>query len=302
MTNPTTQTSDLPKQAARPSSFRWGRSLFTLILRLLILGVGSSVAAAVGIAVAQLYPAQVQEPPFVEKLIQSSSSLLDTARQLPKTWNQPKKTESPAVVPSVSPSASAPAFGVASPLSETERQQLQTELTKLQAELQTLTSDSKEPLADRVKELQKRIQAIQEQLSNSTSSASPQTFVAPATSSTDANRLMVTLPSDALFEGTQTTLRPGSDAILNSILTDLQRYPGAAIQVGAHTDNQGAAETDRHRSLEQAKAVQQYLSTKLGAEVHWVTVGYGHNRPLAAADTPENRQRNRRIEIMIDPQ
>lgn len=297
--SPTAQTPELQKKPTRSNSWSWGRSLFTLIFRLLLLGVGGSLAAAVGIAVAQLYPAQTQEPPFVEKLMQSSESLFENLKQLPSTWNQ--KQETP---PDVAPSASAPAPTAAAtaPLSDTERQQLQTELTQLQAELQTLTSSSTEPLANRVQELQKRIQAIQERLSSFTANpTAPTTFVAPATSN-QANRLMVTLPSDALFNPGQTTLRSGTETILNSILTDLKRYPGAAIQVGGHVDQQSAAETDRQRSLEQAKAVQQYLSTKLGDQIHWVTVGYGHSRPLAADDSSTSRQRNRRIEITIDPE
>jgi outer membrane protein OmpA-like peptidoglycan-associated protein len=85
-------------------------------------------------------------------------------------------------------------------------------------------------------------------------------------------------------------------------LIDLQRYPGAAIQVSAHTDRQDTDTNAQHRSLEQAKAVQQYLSTQLDSNVHWVTIGYGHSRPLVASDSLENRQRNRRIEILIKPE
>lgn len=305
MTNPTTPTPALSKPpASQPAAFSWGRAILTLIFRLLLLGVGGSLAAAVGIAVAQLYPAQTQEPPLVEKLLQSSETVLDNVKQIPKTWTgQEKQT----TAPEASPATPAPQPLSTTSLSDNERQQLQTELTQLQAELQTLTSNSSEPLADRVQEIQKRIQAIQEKLSTFSTSptASPaanQTFVAPATSrSANGERLMVTLPSDALFDGEQTTLRPGTEAILNNILTDLQGYPQATIQVGAHTDDQGSPEANRARSLEQAKAVQQYLSTQLGEDIHWVTVGYGHNQPLASDDTPENQQRNRRIEITIDP-
>lgn len=303
--SPTTSTSTVSNPlASQPVSFSWGRAFFTLIFRLLLLGVGGSLAAAVGIAIAQLYPNQSQEIPLVAKLIQSSESVVDGIKQMPQTWNrQPEGPSSPQV--QASPSApTVPPSATVAPISDGERQQLQTELTQLQAELQTLTSQSKEPLADRVQEIQKRIQAIQERLSSFTASANnPKTFVAPATSSTvKGERLMVTLPSDALFGVDQTTLQAETEAILNTILTDLQRYPKAAIQVGAHTDNQGSAETDRSRSLEQAKAVQQYLSTQLDKQVHWVTVGYGHDRPLVPEDSPENRQRNRRIEIVIDPE
>lgn len=304
MTN--TQTPELSNQPDQPkqprskqpktSRFSWGRAFLTLIFRLLLLGVGGSLTAAVGVAIAQLYPAQTQEPPLLEKLIQSGESLLKNIKQLPQTWDGSASNRAP----QTAPAASVPATDT---LPETERQQLQAELTQLQAELQTLTSSSTEPLADRVQQIQKRIQTIQARLSAfTTSSPANPTLITPtaASSTIDGNRLMVTLPSDALFAADQTTLRPQTAAILDSIVTDLQRYPGAAIQVAAHSDSQGGTQTDRQRSLEQAKAVQQYLSTKLD-NVHWVTVGYGHNRPLVPENSPENQQRNRRIEIVIDP-
>ncbi|XPM59003.1 MAG: OmpA family protein [Leptolyngbya sp. IPPAS B-1204] len=300
MTNsPTTQTPEPTKRVApAPVGFSWGRAIFTLVWRLLLLGVGGGLAAAVGIAIAQLYPAQIQEPPLAERLLRSSESFVGNLKELPQTW----RGQSPQPNSEVAPSVPASPLPSVSPMTDAERQQLQAELTQLQAELQTLTSTSSEPLADRVQEIQKRIQAIQERLSSFTTAPTSQTFVAPATSSTvnGEQQLMVTLPSDALFANTETTLGSGTEAILNSILTDLQRYPKAAIQVGAHSDNQGSAEADRQRTLEQAKAVQQYLSTQL-EDYHWVTIGYGHNRPLVPDDSPENRQRNRRIEIVINP-
>lgn len=276
----------------RPTAFGWGQLFLTLTFRLLLLGIGGSLAAVVGVAVAQLYPAQTQEPPSLEKMIWQAESLLKNLGVLPLESHQPHAAPTAEMLTSPVPSSA---------LSDSERQQLQVEMTQLQAELQTLTSQSTEPLADRVQEIQKRLQIIQERLSNFTSEVSaisPPASIEPSTSS-DKNDLMVTLPSDALFS-TEGTLRP-DEAILNSILTDLQRYPGASIQVSAHTDRQDAGTTDQDRSLEQAKAVQQYLSTQLKAEMRWVTIGYGHSRPLVSDDSPENRQRNRRVEILIQP-
>jgi outer membrane protein OmpA-like peptidoglycan-associated protein len=121
---------------------------------------------------------------------------------------------------------------------------------------------------------------------------------------------MVTLPSDTLFDSTQTSLRPESLAILDSLIGDLQRYPVATIRVSAHVDEQGTVEADRSLSFEQAQAVKQYLTSKLGKNYQWVAIGYGHSRPLAGSPSPGNssplpqsdRQRNRRIEIALDPQ
>jgi OOP family OmpA-OmpF porin len=299
-----TPTPDLPRQQIpRPSTNR-GWFLLVLIFRLLLLGVGGSLAAVVGIAIAQLLPGQLQEPPLVEKAIQGSQSLLTELKQLPETWSG--KTPK-AVAPSATPS---PQTVQSSPVSETERQQLQNELTQLQAELQTLTESSTKPMETRIQPIQKRIQTIQQRLNaftaapGASASQTTEPVVAPATTSTlsGQTQLMVTLPSDALFSTDQKTLRPETKAILDSITGDLKQYSGATIRVGAHTDQQGSVEGDRVLSFEQAKTVEQYLSSKLGDDFHWTVVGYGHNQPLANDSAPVNRQRNRRIEIVIDPQ
>jgi OmpA-OmpF porin, OOP family len=113
--------------------------------------------------------------------------------------------------------------------------------------------------------------------------------------------LIVTLPSDVLFDASQTSFSPNSSFILDSLIGDLQQYPGATIRVAAYVDEQGGVEADRARSFGQAKAVKQYLASKLGENYQWVAIAYGHSRPIVGNGTPLDRQRNRRIEIAIDP-
>lgn len=299
------KTNDIVSKPAPAKSFSWRRSFLTLTLRLLLLGAGGTVTAIVGIAVAQLYPDQTQKLPLVSELLQQAESQVKSRiRSANIPWLPFQPAPTPAAVPLTSPVASPLASPLPAPLSDSERQQLKTELTQLQAELQTLTSKSPEPLADRVEDIQKKIQAIQTKLNVFTAGDPAPFVVAPAVSSTADQPLLVTLPSDALFEADQAKLRPTTAAILSSILADLQRYPGASIQVAAYTDSQQSPERDRQKSLEQAKAVQTYLASqfkKSGKEIHWVTIGQGHNRPLAPDNSPENRQRNRRIEISITP-
>lgn len=299
----TPQTSELPRQrlAQRPSP---GRSFLTFIFRLLLLGVAGSLAALLGIIIAQFYPGRVQDPPLVEKLMQGSQALWQGVTRLPETWSNPSPASpspsSPTGTATPSPQAStSPQLPAApAPLSDADRQRLQAELTQLQTELQQSTDRSA---------IQQRLQAIQQQLDPSataSSSATPpdQSLIAPSTSTiADGELLKVTLPSDALFNADQVTLRPTTSAILDSIVSDLQRYPAATIRVAGHTDSQGAADADRERSFQQATAVQQYLSGKLDKSYRWVAVGYGSSDPLVDDTSPINRQRNRRIEIVIDP-
>jgi len=290
----------------------WGHALVTLSLRLMLLGLSGSIMAAVGIAAAQIYPAQTQELPLVELWTQRAKSMLD--RGLSRVGISPQaevksQSEIQSAVPNLTPVASPEVSSApgSTGLPDAERQ-------NLQAELQALTSQSSQPLAARVKPLQTRIQTIQSRLSAFTADSSSASvhavttpIVNPATDSIStlpvaSKSLLVTLPSDALFEVGQVTLRPGSEAILRSIVSDLQSFPDASIQISAYTDSQSSPELAREHSLEQAKAVRQYLSQPLGSAVHWVAIGQGQNQPLVPEDSPESRQRNRRIEIAIQPE
>ncbi len=56
-------------------------------------------------------------------------------------------------------------------------------------------------------------------------------------------------------------------------------------------------------SRTRAESVGQYLNTELGiASFRISAVGYGETRPIANNETPLGRTRNRRIDILIEPQ
>jgi peptidoglycan-associated lipoprotein len=104
--------------------------------------------------------------------------------------------------------------------------------------------------------------------------------------------LMVTLPSDVLFDTGSISLRPGTSAILDNLVAELGNYEGATVRVAGHTDDAGEA---------RAQAVVQYLSGVLGQKYHWVVIGYGESSPSVDNSSDTNRQRNRRIEVAISP-
>lgn len=328
-TPPVTETPKRRKPARQqPPSHGFGRGLLVFIFRLLMLGVSGSLAALLGIAIANLSPGNVQEPPFAEKLLQGSQALWQSVTRLPQSWQPPASRRSSTSPVTPQPDADsqttlpAPPEAEPSPqadppeLTEADRQQVQTELTQIQTELQQLNNRAAE-LETRVgtagagSPLEERLQTIERQLdpdaaplpSPSPSPVENQSLIAPATTtlSSSGEVLTITLPSDALFGTDQVSLRPETSAILNTITTDLQRYPGATIRVVGHTDSQGSSADDRSRSFEQASAVAQYLSQALDDSYQWIVVGSGSNNPLAENTTPINRQRNRRIEIVIDP-
>ncbi|MGL5065631.1 MAG: OmpA family protein, partial [Microcoleus sp.] len=111
--------------------------------------------------------------------------------------------------------------------------------------------------------------------------------------------LMVTLPSDVLFDTASISLRPGTNAILDNLVADLRNYEGATVRVSGHTDDAGEQVDNRNLSFARAQAVAKYLSYALPQKYHWVAIGYGESRPSISNSTDANRQRNRRIEVAI---
>jgi outer membrane protein OmpA-like peptidoglycan-associated protein len=263
-----------PKSVPRRENF-----LLVSLFRLLLLGVGGTMAAFVGMAIAHFYPSTAQEPPLVEIALRRTQNWLTQIRQqLPQV--QPAASPVAVSPAPAAPVASSPAAPTA-PLSNADRTQLEQEAAAIQ----------------------QRLQRIQQQLGASgqfNTQPMVATPVTPVVSTTANQALMVTLPSDTLFDKNQTSLRPEISVILDTVLADLQRYPGAAIQVAAHVDQKGTEEVDRALSFSQAKAVKLYLASKL-PDAKWTAVGYGHSRPLAENTNESDRQRNRRIEITVNP-
>lgn len=275
MKSPITQPSERVETRAHRSESKGG-FLLVSIFRLLLLGVSSALAALAGMAIAQFYPDTAQEPPIVEKAVRQSQNWVSQQKQALFPMPQPSSAPAPASPIAPTPIGQLPPSSTPlsnTPLSKADRDKLQAELAQLQAQLKGL--------GDRA--------------------ASIETQLGSSATATPGKALIVTLPSDTLFDATQTNLRPESLPILDSLVSDLQRYPGATVRVSGHIDEQGAIEADRARSFEQAKAVKQYLTSKLGENYQWVAIGYGHSRPLAASSSQGDRQRNRRIEIAIDP-
>jgi outer membrane protein OmpA-like peptidoglycan-associated protein len=71
--------------------------------------------------------------------------------------------------------------------------------------------------------------------------------------------------------------------------------------VEGHTDATGAAGYNQTLSEQRARTVESWLESR-GYVVANVTEvhGFGKTKPVASNDTPEGRQKNRRVEIVIN--
>jgi outer membrane protein OmpA-like peptidoglycan-associated protein len=81
----------------------------------------------------------------------------------------------------------------------------------------------------------------------------------------------------------------------------MNRYPEREIAVEGFTDSVGANEANRRLSERRAAAVKSALVAR-GVEPSRIdTRGYGAAFPVASNETPDGRQLNRRVEIVINP-
>jgi len=281
-----------------------GLFLLSLIFRLLLLGVGSGFAWVLGMTIAQIYPSNSIQMPIAERLLRLTQNLT------PSPQRAPARPIPALPAPTVTPSPQ-------SKVNPALREKLQGDLRQLQGELNALIGrtaalESQLGSSRPTETLEKRLQLMSRELAAPEAAASP-TPVLPASSSQSLNAetinnsvfggdgLMVTLPSDVLFDTGSISLRAGTSAILDNLVADLGRYQGATVRVAGHTDDRGEVVENRNVSLARAQAVVQYLSGAIGQKYHWVSIGYGESRPLVDNSSDINRQRNRRIEVAISP-
>lgn len=110
----------------------------------------------------------------------------------------------------------------------------------------------------------------------------------------------LTIPAEVLFDPEQAALREGAREDLDKILEVLNYYGDASAQVTGHTDTDGSDAYNQDLSEQRAKAVVSFL-TDNGIDPATITsVGRGEAEPVAANDTPANKQLNRRVEILVE--
>ncbi|RFP60657.1 MAG: OmpA family protein [Limnothrix sp. CACIAM 69d] len=284
--------------ARSPRSGPWGW-IATLLRLALLLGLGIAGVLG-GVAAARWVPGTITSTPPLELALRQLDQWLTRWPRSPGPLALP-----PATIPSPSPTLSASPVP-ANPLSPDRRKALQTQLQALEADLNALIGEAtaiEGELGNRnpTGPIEQRVQAIAQAL-NSTEST-PRSAPSPtrSTPTQAAGRLTIALPTDLLFQDNHSNLQPAAGAILDTIAADLQNYPGATVRIAGHSDAIGDPVANRELTLRRAKAVGQYLADRLTGPYRWVTAGFGASRPLTPDPDPASQQRNRRIEIVIEP-
>ena len=116
----------------------------------------------------------------------------------------------------------------------------------------------------------------------------------------DSARGLIVNMSDVLFDTGSYTLKPGAREKLAKVSGIVLAHPGLTLQIEGHTDSVGSDEFNQQLSERRADSVRDFLAEQ-GVPASSITAhGFGKTQPVASNDTPEGRQRNRRVEIVVN--
>jgi chemotaxis protein MotB len=127
------------------------------------------------------------------------------------------------------------------------------------------------------------------------------------------NRMVIQLPGDVLFDPGKETLKKEGQDILMKVAEVIRNDAGLAarsFQVAGHTDGDklsgGRFKDNWGLSVMRAREVLAFLvapADKGGGlnPERWSAAGYGETDPVKPNDSPENKQANRRCELVVLP-
>lgn len=117
-------------------------------------------------------------------------------------------------------------------------------------------------------------------------------------------RILVSLPSDVLFDFDKSNIRPDAEATLSQLSEVLMTLHDSRVEITGHTDSKGSDEYNDKLSIRRANSVKAWLKEN-GVTSKMTTAGMGERSPLApnqlasGADDANGRQKNRRVEFVI---
>jgi OmpA-OmpF porin, OOP family len=103
-----------------------------------------------------------------------------------------------------------------------------------------------------------------------------------------------------LFDTGSATIRPESTPTLKELARTLQQNGDLRLRIEGHTDSVGSADANLRLSQQRAQAVVDYLTQREGIAANRLeAAGLGQTQPAADNGTPEGRQTNRRVELVV---
>jgi len=101
------------------------------------------------------------------------------------------------------------------------------------------------------------------------------------------------------FETDSARLLPAASEQLQNIANIMKAYPQVTVEIGGFTDNTADSAYNLKLSQDRATAAMNQIASLGVDRSRMKAEGFGEADPIADNDTPEGRQRNRRIDIRV---
>jgi OOP family OmpA-OmpF porin len=103
------------------------------------------------------------------------------------------------------------------------------------------------------------------------------------------------------FEQNKAVIKPESFSLLHDIAEVIKKNPQVKkISIEGHASAEGDAKLNKKLSDDRAKSVMDHLVKKESVEASRLTAkGWGEDKPIADNNTPEGREKNRRVEFLV---
>lgn len=111
--------------------------------------------------------------------------------------------------------------------------------------------------------------------------------------------LRLRLPSEVMFAHDSARISPAFLPTLRKVAGFMERRPRVRARIVGHTDSTGSASYNMDLSLRRAESVAGFLMDNGVNARRLVTDGRGSNEPIANNATPQGRQMNRRVDIIL---
>jgi len=115
----------------------------------------------------------------------------------------------------------------------------------------------------------------------------------------DSARGLIANMSDVLFRSGSVDLLPAARERLAKVSGIVLAYPSLHVSIEGHTDSVGTDEYNQDLSERRAESVRDYFVRGGIPEGTVDARGFGKAEPVASNETPEGRQQNRRVELVL---
>jgi outer membrane protein OmpA-like peptidoglycan-associated protein len=115
----------------------------------------------------------------------------------------------------------------------------------------------------------------------------------------------IAMSADVLFDFDKADLRKEAAPELEKVAAVLKEYPNATARIDGHADGKGEAAYNQKLSERRAETVRKWFE-KEGVKTKMSSKGWGKTKPIApntrpdGKDDPEGRQKNRRVEVILE--